>query len=569
MKRIAITTGDPAGIGPEITAKAIRFLKFNKDIIFIVYGKLNKTSEGNPVKKIAGISKANSPENIYWIEIDNNQIEPGKPTAQSGILAYEILSRCADDLNSGELDAVVTAPVCKEAIRYTYPDFTGHTEFFAARSNTRNVIMSFWGPYFNLSLLSTHIAVSNVSKYLRSSSLESKFKLIDQETKKIIKHPKIAMLAVNPHAGENGAFGDDDEYIASILNKLKEENINIDGPFPADTFFATKATSYDMIISAYHDQGLIPFKMISAEEGVNVTLGLPYIRTSVDHGTAYDIVGKDIASEKSLLQAIRFAVKMITKKEDNENPNYNIFAEYYDKYMEHVEYKNWVHLILSHYNKICCKSPERTLELACGTANVSSLLVKRGLNVDASDLSPEMLRIASRKPFAPNLRLMGMTDDLPGNKYDLVILLFDSLNYLHKINEVDILLNNVYHTLTAKGIFIFDITTPKNCESNFDGFINIEQINGDTFIHQSDFEASNHTQVTNLTIFKKKGFQYTKYNETHKQKIFAVNELLDHIRATDLKIKGIYRIGSQDNLIDHNPKILESNFSRLFFILEK
>ena len=569
MKKIAITTGDPAGIGPEITSKAIRFLKLRKDIIFIVYGKLNLFNDGNPVVKISNVMEATSPEIIYWIEIDSKNIEIGKPTSQSGKTAYKILSRCAEDLNSGHLTAVVTAPVSKDAIRYTHSDFIGHTEFFASSSNTKNVVMSFWGPYFNLSLLSTHIAVSEVSKYLTSESLKPKFRLIYQETNKMIENPKIAMLAVNPHAGENGAFGNDDQFITSVLKELKEENIYIDGPFPADTFFATKATSYDMIISAYHDQGLIPFKMISAEEGVNVTLGLPFIRTSVDHGTAYDIAGKEIASEKSLLQAIKFAEKMISKPEKISNNNYEIFAEYYDNYMKHVGYEDWVEFILSQYNKTCKKSPHRILELACGTANISSLLVKKGLQVDASDISAEMLKIAASKPFLPNLRLQKMTDKLPKYKYDLALLLFDSLNYLKNLNEVEILLNNVHNTLVDKGLFVFDITTPKNCESNFDGFINIEQINGDTFIHQSDFEASNHTQVTNLTIFKKKGFQYTKYNETHKQKIFAVNELLDHIRTTDLKLKGIYRIGSKDNLMDHNPKILESNFSRLFFILEK
>jgi len=568
MEIIAITTGDPAGIGPEITSKAIRFLKLRKKIIFIVYGKLNLFNDGNPVVKIDNVKKATSPEKIYWIEIGDN-IKLGKPSAESGKIAYDILSRCANDLNSELLAAVVTAPVSKDAIRHTKPNFIGHTEFFATSSNTTNVIMSFWGPYFNLSLLTTHIAVSDVSQYLKSNSLKPKFRLIYRETNKMIENPKIAMLAVNPHAGENGAFGNEDQLIASVLKELEEEDIYIDGPYPADTFFATKATSYDMIISAYHDQGLIPFKMISADEGVNVTLGLPFIRTSVDHGTAYDIAGKGIASEKSLLQAISFAEKMISKSEEITNNNYGIFAEYYDNYMKHVGYEEWVDFILSQYNKICSKSPDRILELACGSANVSSLLVKKGLKVDASDISVEMLKIASEKPFPPNLSLHKMTDKLPTQKYDLALLLFDSLNYLHDLNEVELLLNNVQNTLIDKGLFIFDITTPKNCEKHFDGFINIEQIKDDLFIHESDYESSDNTQISKLTFFKKKGFLFARYDEEHKQKIFRVSDLLEQINSTELTLKGIYCIGHEENLIDHNPKILESNFSRLFFVLEK
>jgi len=568
MKKIAITTGDPAGIGPEITSKAIRFLKLRKEIIFIVYGKLDLFKDGNPVIKINDIDEAISTENIYWIEMDGN-IKLGKPTAESGKIAYDILSRCADDLNSGQLSAVVTAPVSKDAIRHTQSNFIGHTEFFASSSNTKNVIMSFWGPYFNLSLLSTHIAVSEVSKYLTSQSLKPKFRLIHQETNKMIKNPKIAMLAINPHAGENGAFGNEDQLITKILKELEEEDIHIDGPYPADTFFATKATSYDMIISAYHDQGLIPFKMISADEGVNATLGLPYIRTSVDHGTAYDIAGKGIASEKSLLQAIKFAEKMISKPKEISNNNYGIFAEYYDNYMKHVGYEDWVDFILSQYNKTCGKSPENILELACGSANVSSLLVKKGLHVDASDISAEMLKIASKKPFSPSLSLHKMTDELTINKYDLVLLLFDSLNYLHDLNEIELLLNNVQNTLIEKGLFIFDITTPKNCERHFDGFINIEQIKDDLFIHESDYAQSENTLISKLTFFKKKGFLFARYDEEHKQKIFRVSDLLEQINSSELKLKGIYCIGHDENLIDHNPKILESNFSRLFFVLEK
>ena len=260
---------------------------------------------------------------------------------------------------------------------------------------------------------------------------------------------------------------------------------------------------------------------------------------------------------------------MISKPEDFTNNNYMIFAEYYDNYMKHVSYEEWVDFIMSQYNKLCSKSPDRILELACGTANVSSLLVKKGLQVDASDVSPEMLKIASSKPLSPNLKLHEMTDELPKYKYDLTLLLFDSLNYLNDLNEVEQLLNNVHNTLIEKGLFIFDITTPKNCENHFDGVINVEEISDDIFIHESDYEQSENTLISKLTFFKKKGFLFARYDEEHKQKIFRVSELVECISNSELALKGIYSIGFDENLIDHNPKILESNFTRLFFVLEK
>ncbi|MCK4311139.1 MAG: 4-hydroxythreonine-4-phosphate dehydrogenase PdxA, partial [Candidatus Cloacimonetes bacterium] len=391
MKRIAITTGDPAGIGFEITSKVLRFLELKKNIIYIVYGKLKRFKDGNEICEIDNISKAISPDKIYWIEINSKNITIGKPTKESGKIAYEILRRCAEDLNSKKLDAVVTCPISKEAIHLIHPDFIGHTEFFAKKSGTKDVIMSFWGPYFNLALLTTHIAVSEVSKTLSKDIQKTKLKLIYEEVSKIIKSPKMAMLAINPHAGESGAFGLEDILVKSVLDELAEENINIDGPFPADMFFSRKATEYDLIISAFHDQGLIPFKMISTEEGVNVTLGLPFIRTSVDHGTAFDIAGKGIASEKSLLQAIRFAEKLLFPSKKIQVRNYSLFAKYYDKYMSHVSYDKWVNFLLKQFSKSHNENPKRVLELACGTANISNRLVKKGLHVDASDISEEML----------------------------------------------------------------------------------------------------------------------------------------------------------------------------------
>ncbi len=570
MKKIAITSGDPAGIGPEITSKALRFFNFHKDVIYIVYGKLYPFKDGSCIQKIKKPEEAISSNIVYWIEIDSYEIKTGKPSILSGKVAIQILERCAEDLNNKKIDAVVTCPISKEAIQKSYPTFIGHTEFFAQKSNTEDVIMSFWGPYFNLALITTHLAVCDVSEKLTRDFLLSKLQLIYMETTKLLRKPKIAMLAVNPHAGEKGAFGQDDILIESVLEELSKQNIKIYGPFPADTFFATKATKYDLIISAYHDQGLIPFKMISSEEGVNVTLGLPFVRTSVDHGTAYDIAGKNIASEKSLLKAIHFAEKLLIPYVKSKEKNYTVFAKFYDKYMAHVNYDEWVKFILSQYNKKNKKKPAKILELACGTANIACRLVKKNLNVDAVDNAEEMLKIASKKPFCPNLFCRDMLDSFPSNQYDLIILLFDSFNYLLKDDQINKLFKEVHNALMDNGLFIFDITTLKNCEDNFDGFVNIEEYkNKDYFVHQSEFDYSNYIQTTKLTFFLKKGFNFIRKDEIHKQKIYKVREIVTLISKSDLTLSGIYSIDRKDNLLNQNIDLVDNKFARLFFVLEK
>jgi len=196
-------------------------------------------------------------------------------------------------------------------------------------------------------------------------------------------------------------------------------------------------------------------------------------------------------------------------------------------------------------------------------------LVKKGLQVDASDISAEMLKIAARKPFSPNLSQRDMIAKLPADTYDLVILLFDSINYVLQKSNIRKLFNNVYNSLQKDGLFVFDLTTPKNCESNFDGFINIEEDEDEFFIHQSDFNSDKFTQKTHLTFFLKKGFLYSRKDEIHKQKIYKADEMVKLIGETNFQFKGIYSIGYDENLLNRETYILDRNFSRLFFVLEK
>jgi 4-hydroxythreonine-4-phosphate dehydrogenase len=568
MRKLAITTGDPAGIGPEIASKALRYFALQDNIVFIVYGKMITFPDGNRITKITDVKDAKLSNQIYWIEIDSEQIEAGVPSAESGRIAFEILQRCARDLKRGLLEGVVTGPVCKNSIRLNQPDFIGHTEFFAKCSYTSEVIMSFWGPYFNLALLSTHLALRDIPDYLTPYLVEKKLRLIHKEVNRYIRNPRFAMLAINPHAGENCAFGEEDKMVEDILQKLRIEGINIDGPFPSDTFFSYNSDSYDVVISAYHDQGLIPFKMLSSNQGVNVTLGLPFVRTSVDHGTAFDIAGKNSASEKSLLAAIKLAKEMMAGKIE-ENTNYTHFAHYYDKYMSHVHYEDWAKFILKIYIGIHKRNPQRILELACGTANLSLQFVKKGLKVEASDLSAEMLKIASQKKLAPRLYVHDMTGILPAGRYDLILLFFDSINYLVNPDDIIRMLFNVYNGLQQNGLFIFDISTIKNCQHHFDGYVNLEDDKDIYLIHQSEYDKERQIQETKLTFFTRKKYFYLRDDEIHKQKIYQVVDIIEIIEKTSFHLNGIYALNSEVNLLGVDFATLDANYSRLFFVLQK
>jgi len=315
MAKIAITLGDPTGIGPEIVLKVLE--KYSFDHTIILYGalpeniRIPKFSVIHEAKEIEGVDKG-----VYWIPYKQDScFISGKPSKESGIAAYNTIEKAGEDALNGFIDAIVTAPISKHYIQISHSDFIGHTEFFARQAQCTEVVMSFFSEKVNVALLTTHCALSDVSSYLIIENVVEKIHIINNALKKFfhITNPKLALLGLNPHAGEDGAFGKEEvEILQPATVILQNEGVEIDGPFPADTFFAGDYHKYDMIISPYHDQGLIPFKMLSFDAGVNVTLGLPYIRTSVDHGTAFDIAGKGIASEKSLFEAITLAIKMLS-----------------------------------------------------------------------------------------------------------------------------------------------------------------------------------------------------------------------------------------------------------------
>ncbi len=554
IKKIIITQGDPAGIGQEIIEKAFRFRQLHQQAAYIVYGH---TQELN-AQRITCLAQADTAGKLYLLDFGRAECKLGHPDKSSGAYSLKLLQQVLTDQE--QIDAVVTCAIHKDAIRQSDPEFIGHTEFFA--QDKHPFVMSFFGPYFHLALLTTHMALQEIEPTLTEKFFKEKIRIIYHNSKKMLTNPKLAMLAVNPHAGENGAFGDIDQKIEGWLKELKEsEQIEVDGPFPADTFFAYKATDYQMIISAYHDQGLVPFKMLSKGKGVNTTLGLPFVRTSVDHGTACDIAGQGIADSGSLIAALDFAEKLLHLGKE-EISAYSHLAPIYDHYMRHVRYQDWADFVLKSYQKVKKEKPQRILELACGTANISCLLVKQGYDVVGEDISTQMLKIAQAKPHHPQLHLGDMLASTGETDFDMTLLMFDSLNYLSSEEQISQLLLAAHHRTTAGGLFIFDVSTLKNCQDNFDGLLDYQK-EDKQFVMQECFLEEN-TQVSNFHFFQKNGYLYDSFVERHRQKIYSSKTLIKLIEASPWQLQGVY---SQGKLIS-DPQQTESA-ERLFFVLEK
>ncbi len=248
---------------------------------------------------------------LYAVIISAADIQKGKPNDNSDRVSYQILERAVRDIKDYQMDALITSPVSKAAIRKSDPSFIGHTEYLAAKFNTAVFVMNFVSSDLDVALLTTHTSLKKVSDQIKEELIIPKMRMIYQFTRQRYKEGKVALLALNPHCGEDGAFGREEEILNSALEKLAKEGIIIDGPYPADSFFRYKLPEYRQIIACYHDQGLIPFKMLAKGSGVNVTLGLPFFRASVDHGTAYDIAGKGIASPKSMNSALTLTLQII------------------------------------------------------------------------------------------------------------------------------------------------------------------------------------------------------------------------------------------------------------------
>lgn len=309
--RIGITLGDPAGIGPEITVKALKLAEIRELADFLVIGDLeNFTQYGGTITQ--GI------EFLDMKMIDPSKVKIGETQAECGKAAFAYLQKSIDLLKSREIDGLVTAPVSKEAIMLTGEHFLGHTEVLANAFGVKDFEMMFAGGPFKTIIVTRHVPLKDIPKLITQEKVLKSIQLCDQALRGLFKiqEPRIAVCGLNPHAGEGGRLGTEDiEQIVPAIAAAQKQNIHAHGPFAADTLFIpSNAKSYDMIIAMYHDQGLTPIKALYFTQLVNLTIGLPFIRTSTAHGTAFNITGKNRANASSMIEAVKMAADLTAKQ---------------------------------------------------------------------------------------------------------------------------------------------------------------------------------------------------------------------------------------------------------------
>lgn len=320
-KIVAITMGDPAGIGPEIIVKALQS-DVLKNVHSVVIGSaelLNKQLDMGLFSNVSfnvidKVSEANfSPNIINVIDTkleDLNSLQPGKIQPQAGDLAYRCVKKATELALQGEVNAIATAPLNKEALHLAGHMYPGHTELLAKLTDSKNVAMVLYTDSLKVIHVTTHVSLRKFLDTLNSERIEKVIKIADDFLKKIgIKNSKIAVAGVNPHAGEHGLFGDEEiKIVAPAIEKMRQRGIDAIGPCAPDTvFLQAHQGKFDMVVAMYHDQGHIPLKLLGFYDGVNIAAGLPFIRTSADHGTAFDIAWQGVAKADSMIESIRLA----------------------------------------------------------------------------------------------------------------------------------------------------------------------------------------------------------------------------------------------------------------------
>ncbi|HSC26743.1 MAG TPA: 4-hydroxythreonine-4-phosphate dehydrogenase PdxA [Vicinamibacterales bacterium] len=290
--RIGITTGDPAGIGPEIAGKAVADERVNAACDPVLYGP--------------------------WREEELARFTRGRVSADAGRAAYEAIVAAADAAGRGAIAAMVTAPVSKAAFAAAGLPWRGHTELLAELTGAPRVAMMFYADVLRVALATVHIPLSDVPCALTQARVEETIELTAGALPSFgFAVPKLALAGLNPHAGEHGLIGREDvEVLAPAVAACRARGVDVAGPFPADTVFVRAVRGeFDAVVACYHDQGLIPVKLAAFGRAVNVTLGLPIIRTSVDHGTAFDIAGRGVADPSSLVEAVLLAARLASVRD--------------------------------------------------------------------------------------------------------------------------------------------------------------------------------------------------------------------------------------------------------------
>ncbi|HHT9129756.1 MAG TPA: 4-hydroxythreonine-4-phosphate dehydrogenase PdxA [Candidatus Brocadiaceae bacterium] len=322
---IGITAGDPCGIGPEIILKALETQSIRNLANYLIIGNkgvFDRTARSlkipltyQTISHLTKIDDVKHPISLLPVSGFNSNITKQKrATAEGGEISVQCVIKGINLAMSGYIDALVTAPICKEAIHLAGYGYPGHTEMLHIFSGAKRVVMLMVGGKLRVAFVTTHIALKDVPQSITVEDVLGTIAITDSGLRQYfdLKMPRVAVCGLNPHAGEEGLFGDEERrVIIPAIEKAKKKGIQCEGPVSADTvFYKSLKGVYDAVIAIYHDQGAIPLKLHAFETGVNITLGIPFVRTSPDHGTAYDIAGKGVADPRSMMEAIKIAVKM-------------------------------------------------------------------------------------------------------------------------------------------------------------------------------------------------------------------------------------------------------------------
>ena len=330
---IGITMGDPCGVGPEVILKALSSQETGSVADFVVIGcykvlrdvadslSMGKKLQLSRLDSISLNADRDSINSINVLDLDNVSVQDAishKPLPGSGRASVEYIMKGLDLAMEGEIDAIVTAPINKEAVKMAGFEFAGHTELLQDKTAAESVVMLMVGKGLRVSFVTTHLAVKDVSRFINQESVFSTIQTTATGLKQLfgIADPKIAVCGLNPHCSDGDRFGTEErDAIRPAIKRAQESGIDCVGPLSSDTVF-NKALNeeFDVVVVQFHDQGTIPIKMHAFDSGVNITLGIPIIRTSPTHGTAFDIAGKDRANPGSMIAAIRTAVMMAEKQ---------------------------------------------------------------------------------------------------------------------------------------------------------------------------------------------------------------------------------------------------------------
>jgi 4-hydroxythreonine-4-phosphate dehydrogenase len=338
--RIGITQGDINGISYEVIIKSLLDNRIFDLCIPIVYGSPKVAAYHRKALNIDNFSFNNiktpmeaNPKRANMINCisDTVRVELGKSTSMAGEASFKALDTAVKDLEENNIDALVTGPINKYNIQSEKFSFAGHTDFLMARFKVEDVLMLMVNELFKVGVVTSHLPLAKVSENITTESIISKLRIMNESllVDFVIRKPRIAVLGLNPHAGDNGVIGDEEKkVIIPAIKAAREANIAVFGPFPADGFFgAATFRKFDAVLAMYHDQGLIPFKAMAYDGGVNFTAGLPFIRTSPSHGTAYELAGKNEAQPHSFRKAIYLACEIYNNRENYKEISSNTLKE--------------------------------------------------------------------------------------------------------------------------------------------------------------------------------------------------------------------------------------------------